>query len=335
LVNRHPIKLSEVVTNPASNDCVGCFGCKCPPFTLINQHQPAHETPELIPKQHIISISTGQPFLREWKDNDRFKGKQHQAGDVFLLTANQAVKHRWFSEVEMVHLYLDTTQFAQTACEPPGTDTIELLPQIGIHDPLIQNIGAALKSEAESGDRLHTRPSNRGNVAGGDGQRTGDESLVQLPFYLQQLFNANASQSGLAIALTTLSYQRLKARFTFTNLYTIAFVLMGIGYLMISAAPSYPIVLMGLAIGGLDVGLLMPNMNVCLTSSTPVSLRGRILGGLTTSFFLGQFISPLISQPLSLKVGLGATYGLAGGLMWVMAIASVVVTLQQRSGVKT
>ncbi len=73
---------------------------------------------------------------------------------------------------------------------------------------------------------------------------------VQLPFYLQQLFNANASQSGLAIALTTLatsisalSYQKLKARFTFTNLYSIAFVFMGVGYLIISAASSYAIVL--------------------------------------------------------------------------------------------
>jgi MFS family permease len=142
---------------------------------------------------------------------------------------------------------------------------------------------------------------------------------VQIPFYLQQLINANASESGLAIALATLatsisalSYQRLQARFTFTNIYAIAFGLMGIGYLVISFVRSYELVLVGLAIGGLGVGLLMPNMNVCLTSSTPTALRGRILGGLTTSFFLGQFVSPLVSQPLSQWVGLGTTYGLAG-----------------------
>ncbi|QYO64585.1 MFS transporter [Leptolyngbya sp. 7M] len=150
---------------------------------------------------------------------------------------------------------------------------------------------------------------------------------MQIPFYLQQLINANASQSGLAIALATLatsisalSYQRLKARFTFTNIYAIAFGLMGIGYLVISVVRSYELVLIGLAIAGLGVGLLMPNMNVCLTSSTPTALRGRILGGLTTSFFLGQFVSPLVSQPLSQWVGLGTTYGLAGGLMLVMNV---------------
>jgi len=153
---------------------------------------------------------------------------------------------------------------------------------------------------------------------------------VQIPFYLQQLMGANASQSGLAIALATLatsisalSYQRLKARFTFTNIYAIAFGLMGIGYLVISVARTYEMVLIGLAIAGLGVGLLMPNMNVCLTSSTPAVLRGRILGGLTTSFFLGQFISPFASQPLSQWAGLGTTYGLAGGLMLGMTVITV------------
>ncbi|WP_197984924.1 MFS transporter [Leptolyngbya sp. Cla-17] len=153
---------------------------------------------------------------------------------------------------------------------------------------------------------------------------------VQIPFYLQQLTNANAAQSGLAIACATLatsisalSYQRLKARFTFLNLYAIAFLLMGLGYLVISFGRTYEIVLLGLAIGGLGVGLLMPNMTVCLTSSTPAVLRGRILGGLTTSFFLGQFISPFASQPLSQWVGLSTTYGLAGGLMLMMTLLTL------------
>ncbi|WNZ24943.1 MFS transporter [Leptolyngbya sp. NK1-12] len=153
---------------------------------------------------------------------------------------------------------------------------------------------------------------------------------VQIPFYLQQISNASATQSGLAIALATLatstsalSYQRLKARFTFLNIYAIAFLLMGVGYLVISVGRSYEVVLLGLAIAGLGVGLLMPNMNVCLTSATPAALRGRILGGLTTSFFFGQFLSPFVSQPLSQSVGLAATYGLAAGLMLAMLVITM------------
>lgn len=145
---------------------------------------------------------------------------------------------------------------------------------------------------------------------------------VQLPFYLQQLVNATASQSGLAIALATLfsaasaiAYKPIKVRLSFMSIYAIAFLAMAGGYLVISVSPTYVMVLVGLAIAGAGLGLLMPNMNVCLTSVTPVSLRGRMLGGLTTAFFLGQFVSPILSQPLSGIVGLDMTYRLAGGLM--------------------
>jgi hypothetical protein len=56
--------------------------------------------------------------------------------------------------------------------------------------------------------------------------------------------------------------------------------------------------------------------------------RGRVLGGLTTSFFLGQFCSPLISQPLSLKVGLSATYGAGAVMMLVMSFITVVMLMR-------
>jgi MFS family permease len=148
---------------------------------------------------------------------------------------------------------------------------------------------------------------------------------VQLPFYLKQLMNANASQSGLAIALATLfsagsaiAYKQIKARLSFMSIYTVAFLSMAVGYFVISLSLTYAMVLVGLAIAGVGLGLLMPNMNVCLTSVTPGSLRGRVLGGLTTAFFLGQFVSPILSQPLSGVVGLGATYQLAGAVMLAM-----------------
>lgn len=149
---------------------------------------------------------------------------------------------------------------------------------------------------------------------------------VQLPFYLKELVNANASQSGLAIALATLfsaasaiAYKQIKARLSFIGIYAIAFLSMAIGYVVISLSLTYGMVLVGLAIAGAGLGLLMPNMNVCLTSATSPNLRGRILGGLTTAFFLGQFVSPILSQPLSSAVGLDLTYRLAGGLMLVMS----------------
>jgi MFS family permease len=156
---------------------------------------------------------------------------------------------------------------------------------------------------------------------------------TQLPFLLKQLVNAGGSQSGIAIAVATLfnalssfGYQKIKAHFSFMAIYTIAFALMAVGYSVISVAPTYAIVLVGLAIAGLGLGLLVPNMNVCLTSVSPAAVRGRVLGGLTTAFFVGQFTSPIISQPLSQAVGLPITYRLAAGLMLGLTAIALVIT---------
>jgi len=160
---------------------------------------------------------------------------------------------------------------------------------------------------------------------------------VQLPFYLKEIADATASQSGLAIALSTLFaaasslvYSRIKSHLSFVAIYGIAFLNIGVGYVVISLANGYGLVLPGLAIAGFGLGLLMPNMNLCLTLIAPDSVRGRVLGGITTSFFLGQFLSPLVSQPLSQLIGLKVTYGVAGGVMLLLAAITAVVTNRWR-----
>jgi MFS family permease len=155
---------------------------------------------------------------------------------------------------------------------------------------------------------------------------------VQLPFYLQRLFQANAAVAGLSIALATLFsaissilYRRIKARLTFVAIYGIAFANLAIGYAFIALGSSFGLILLGLAIAGSGLGLLMPNMINCLTSVTPNALRGRVVSGVTTAVFLGQFLSPLVSQPLIKTLGLGDTYGVAALLMLGLAVAATIV----------
>ncbi|MEM8777307.1 MAG: MFS transporter [Cyanobacteria bacterium P01_G01_bin.49] len=142
---------------------------------------------------------------------------------------------------------------------------------------------------------------------------------VQLPFYLQTLSNSSATASGLAIAASTLAsaiaslrYGFVKERLGFVSIVVTAFAVAAVGYLIIGIADGYKIVLLGLIISGLGFGLLMPNLNVWLSSIIPDVMRGRALGGLTTFFFLGQFLSPIVSQPITNMVGLGKTYSLTG-----------------------
>lgn len=150
---------------------------------------------------------------------------------------------------------------------------------------------------------------------------------VQLPFYLQKLNASNATASGLAIAAATLAsaiasfrYGFIKERLEFVTIVIVAFGIAAVGYLIIGNAVNYQIVLLGLVIAGLGFGLLMPNLNVWLSTSVPNNLRGRALGGLTTFFFLGQFLSPIASQPVTNIVGLGHTYSLVGILLLIFAV---------------
>ena len=126
---------------------------------------------------------------------------------------------------------------------------------------------------------------------------------MQLPFYLKELANANASQSGLAIALATLFsamaslfYAKIKQRLSFFSVLVVAFGLMGVGYSLIGLVEQYALVLVGLAIAGAGLGLLMPNLNLWVSSEVSDAARGQALGGATTFFFLGQFLSPAANQ---------------------------------------
>ena len=160
---------------------------------------------------------------------------------------------------------------------------------------------------------------------------------VQIPFYLQQLGQVSGIQSGIAIAATTLAsaivsmrYASIKNHLSFTGVLICLYLLMGLGYVTIFWASSYAYVVLGLIIAGLGLGLLLPNMNVWLNAKTPIASRGRVLGGLTTCIFLGQFCSPLVSQPIAQKIGLGVTYGVAGVVMWILAILLVGVSVKGR-----
>jgi MFS family permease len=161
---------------------------------------------------------------------------------------------------------------------------------------------------------------------------------VQLPFYLQSLGSVSASASGLAIAASTLAssivslrYGFVKQRLGFVQIVSVAFGVAAIGYGIISISSSYNLVLLGLIIAGLGFGLLMPNLNVWLSSIIADSLRGKALGGLTTFFFLGQFLSPIVSQPITNSLGLDRTYGFTGVALLVVATLFLVLRKQIKS----
>ncbi len=150
---------------------------------------------------------------------------------------------------------------------------------------------------------------------------------LQIPFYLTAEGGAANSQVGIALAaqafaavFTALLYHRIRARLSFQSISAFVILSLGINYMIISTSPSYGIVLVGLLIGGLGLGVLPPNLGAWVASAAPASKRGLAMGGFTMFLFVGQFFTPIFSQPLIAQLGFSGTFR-------VMGILSILLTI--------
>jgi MFS family permease len=127
---------------------------------------------------------------------------------------------------------------------------------------------------------------------------------VQIPFYLKSIGIESNTLIGIAIASSTFfsaisafSYSKIKDRFSFNQVFGAGYVLMALAYLSISYGDSYSAVLLGTILAGLGLGLMIPNANVWVMQLAPPEIRGREIGRLTTFWFTGQFLSPIVLLP--------------------------------------
>lgn len=163
---------------------------------------------------------------------------------------------------------------------------------------------------------------------------------VQVPFYLREMGVEGASAAGLAVAVSTLTagllsllYAPIRRMLSNAAIFAFAYGTVAVAFVVVASAQTYPIVLLGLGLMGVGFGVTMPNFSIWLMAATPTSLRGRIVGGLTTFFFLGQFLSPVYSQPLARLLGLSDMFLITGGLMGLLAAGfAASVALSQRKG---
>lgn len=160
---------------------------------------------------------------------------------------------------------------------------------------------------------------------------------VQMPFYLETRTGVSATLVGGALAASTgaggissLLYGRIRRSMNVIAIVALTFAFMSIGYIVIGMSGTFLGIIVGLAFAGAGSGFLLTNLNAWIAAVTPETVRGRALSALTSAFFLGQFLSPVVIRPVSEAVGLGTTFlgvgvGLAGGAI-VFALAAVYAT---------
>jgi len=164
---------------------------------------------------------------------------------------------------------------------------------------------------------------------------------VQLPFLLKEVFNANGTQSGLALSFSTLSagfaallYKRVRARLNPRQISIMVYALMGIANLIIAVAGSYYQIIIAMLINGLGMGLMLPNFNIWAGAYSSEHNRGRILGMLASSLFLGMFISPIFVQPIQASLGVAGAFAVASIILFSLSIGFLVSVLMRMGKAK-
>jgi MFS family permease len=133
--------------------------------------------------------------------------------------------------------------------------------------------------------------------------------------------------STLSSAIVSLNYKRIRARWSFSVIYFFSFLFLAIGFSVIFMVDSYNLIVLGLLIGGIGMGVLIPNSNIWIVTLSPDSMRGRIIGGLTTSIFIGQFISPIVTEPILQLTSANTIYAIASVGMFLISIAYLIYAI--------
>ncbi|MCK5401366.1 MAG: MFS transporter [Flavobacteriaceae bacterium] len=127
---------------------------------------------------------------------------------------------------------------------------------------------------------------------------------VQIPFHLKSIGIEKNAFIGIAIASSTffsavgaISYSKIKDKFGFRQIFGIGYFLMAVAFACIAYGNSYEMVMLAMMLAGLGMGLMIPNANIWVMQLAPPEIRGKEIGRLTTFWFMGQFLSPIVLLP--------------------------------------
>ncbi|MBO2447931.1 MFS transporter [Actinomadura barringtoniae] len=160
---------------------------------------------------------------------------------------------------------------------------------------------------------------------------------TQLPFLLSS-HGSGPTATGAVIAGSTLSsaagalaFPVLRRRLSPAAISTVSVALLGAGWLLAGTAGTVAQIAAGLLVGGAGVGLAVPNLNLRLSELAHPDQRGRILSGLVTGIFLGQFLSPLAVEPLIQLTGIADAFIWTGIAMAAGAALAALGTWRTRT----
>ncbi|MDW8804183.1 MFS transporter, partial [Streptomyces scabiei] len=156
---------------------------------------------------------------------------------------------------------------------------------------------------------------------------------VEMAFLLDDMGVTETSMIGLAAAITSAAIVAGSVVFTKTGRtpqawLPTAFGLCAAGFAVVWLAPNPVLLTIGAVINCLGGGIMLPSLLTLAMSKLEFADRGRGIGLWTGSFFLGQFLCPLVVLALTSVVG--STAKSMGVLALSGAVASAALGLAAR-----
>ena len=159
---------------------------------------------------------------------------------------------------------------------------------------------------------------------------------VYLPFYTQDFPSAfhlsNAVLAGISIAfmllvlaLVAVQYGKVKRNLSFESCHILGLLTVAVGFGVLSYANSWMLLALAMLVLGVGFGLVRPNLTLWLFAFIEPQHRGRVMGGLTSAFFIAQFLCPILLMPMVIHLGYANTF-----LLTALACATVAVCLVVR-----
>ncbi|RXJ73567.1 hypothetical protein CS022_08665 [Veronia nyctiphanis] len=151
--------------------------------------------------------------------------------------------------------------------------------------------------------------------------------VLHLPFLLVSENQISASETGfilslflLMMSLVSMFYGKVSGKLSIPAIHLLGWFAIGTGLVLLGLGQSLSVLVLSLVLAGVGLGLIRPNLIIWLFSFTPLPQRGKVIGGITTCFFVGQFASPLITEPVVQFFGKESGYSMLFLLMGSVAL---------------
>ncbi len=169
-----PLNLSSLSGEHNHNHLLSSQEAGWNKLSLIYELEPAGEMPETIALAHVLVVAQGE-FQASFQIEEQWHQEEYLQGDVALIPAGSVFPRVAVDrDVPLINLFLPPDVLVNAMGDDPQ---LELRSQLKVHDPLIQQIALALKTELVA--------------AGEDSQLYADSMATALGVHLLRRYGVN------------------------------------------------------------------------------------------------------------------------------------------------